>query len=313
MRKIFCVAGFLLCLGIVSAQIAASAVLDSADILIGDQVGLRVFVKHHPTVDVREIDWKPPASVEGIEILKTGAIDTVQAGAEFLLSQSLTITSFDSGYYFIPPVPVIYTYNGRVDTIFTEQLGLMVRTIPVTGDSTRLEPIKPIIEEPFEFQDALPYLAGILGLIALIVAMVFYLRRFKRREAPPPPVIKRPAHEIALDKLEGLRKAGLWQQGKIKEYQSELTYIVREYLENRFHIKALESTTEEILRDLRKAAVDPQWIERLRQVFQTADLVKFANAEPPVNVHDHAMEAAEVFVFETKAPETNPPDDTGKT
>jgi len=112
--------------------------------------------------------------------------------------------------------------------------------------------------------------------------------------------IARPAHEIAQEKLDTLKEKALWQQGQIKEYQSELTHIIREYLENRFEIRALESTTDEIARDLKDKGLDDGDKKKLSDILQIADLVKFAKAKPDVNIHDEFFNDAVDFVLRTK-------------
>ena len=97
-----------------------------------------------------------------------------------------------------------------------------------------------------------------------------------------------------------LKEEKLWQQGQVKEYQSRLTYIIREYLENRYEVPALESTTEEIQRSLKQVDFDSSWKDKLSNILQVADLVKFAKAKPPVDFHDQVWKEAEDFVLATK-------------
>jgi len=108
------------------------------------------------------------------------------------------------------------------------------------------------------------------------------------------------AHEVALEKLQLLRAKELWQQGKIKEYQSELTYIVREYLEERFEIQALESTTVEIVQELEQKDITEEHKTELTDMFRMADMVKFAKATPPVEVQSTLLNKAIQFVEKTK-------------
>ena len=142
------------------------------------------------------------------------------------------ITAWDSGYYQVPPIPVTYTYQGKTDTLYTLAIPLEVRIIQT--DSSSITPIKPIIEEPTKLIDYWPFFAG-LGGLSLIGLLVYLLlkRRKKPVEIPQEPEVVRPPHEIALEKLHTLEAGGLWQKGQVKEYHSELTYIVREYLENK--------------------------------------------------------------------------------
>ena len=114
-------------------------------------------------------------------------------------------------------------------------------------------------------------------------------------------MIIRPAHEIAEEKLDDLKTQQLWQQGLIKEYQSKLTFIIREYLENRYDMKALESTTQEILKDLMSRDFDPGLNNDLREILTMADLVKFAKARPGENIHESFMLKAYELINRTKS------------
>ena len=94
-----------------------------------------------------------------------------------------------------------------------------------------------------------------------------------------------PAHLIALEKLNKLKKEEIWKQGKVKEFQSQLTFILREYLENRYNIRALEQTTGEILQSLYNIDMDNKDINIIKNILQIADMVKFAKAKPGEDIH----------------------------
>ena len=110
----------------------------------------------------------------------------------------------------------------------------------------------------------------------------------------------KPAHEIALNKLKALSEKELWQKGMLKEYQSELTYIVREYLEKRYDIHALESTTAEIIRELKNEDISEDHKTQLSDMFRMADMVKFAKATPSLDIQSKLLNEAESFVSNTK-------------
>ena len=282
------------------AQVAAHAQLDTAEIMIGDQIGLTLFINHPPSAEIDRIDWAPLDEVKEIEVLDYGSLNTVAEGNEILLEQKLTITSFDSGYYFIPKIPVYYKNNGTTGVAKSDQLALLVNTIDAQSDSTQIAPIKDIVREPLKFVDFIPYLSGMVLLALLISLFLYFKNRKNREEAPPQPEIILPPHEVALNKLEDLKKAKLWQQGEIKAFQSELTFIIREYLENRFNVPALESTTNEIARLFKTIQLDEEWTNKLLSIFRTADMVKFAKAIPDIKVHNEGLEEAERFVIHTK-------------
>lgn len=282
------------------AQLSVSAELDSTNILIGDQVRLHVLINHLPDVKIQSIDLSGLQSIEEIEVLDIQRLDTINTKDEFLLEQWFTLTSFDSGAYWIPPIPVEYIYQGQNGKATTNQLPLIVKPFPIESDTTQLAPIKPIIEEPLKFEDFMWYAIGILLIGGLIGFLMYQNRRKKDEEEEEIIEIKRPAHEIAMDKLGRLKAAKLWQQGKIKDFHSELTYILREYLENRYEVQALESTTYEIKQALGKLDISEDYRIKIQQLLQTADMVKFAKAEPAVEMHAAALFKTENFIDNTK-------------
>ena len=293
---LFC---FILISRLLTAQVVVSATLDSTEILIGDQVNLNILVNHDPNLRIKPIDYRKLDELKEVEVVEVQDWDTLSNTGEIIIEQKVVLTSFDSGAYWLPALPVQYMENGRLQTIQTEELPLTVTTIPVASDSIELEDIKPILREPMKLEDYLPYLGGAAALL-LLAALLFYFSRNRPTEEAPAVEIILPAHEIALQQLSALKAARLWQQGEVKAYQTQLTYILRQYLENRFGIKALESTTDEILHQLRSIDFDDSWKHKLSDMLQVADLVKFAKAKPPVDFHDRVLEDAVDFVNRTK-------------
>lgn len=283
-------------------QVQVAAELDTTKITIGDQVRLRVSVQHQPEVSINNVDYSGIEELETVEILAVEPAYKQEASDQVSWYQELTITSFDSGYHWIPKIPVHFLEEGKPKTLQTNELPLEVNTFP-PADSIQLQPIKGIIAERLSFQDFVPFLL-ILAALAVFGFFLWYARLPKKVEAHVESVEERPAHEVALEKLEQLKAQGLWQRGEVKRYQTELTYIVREYLEGRFGMLALESTSEEIIQQLRDQEVELNWINNLQKMFQTADLVKFAKVIPPADVHHQMWEEARDFIRTTKKVET---------
>lgn len=169
-----------------------------------------------------------------------------------------------------------------------------------------IRPIKDILREGWHWLDFKWLYITVLA-IALIMFILSRPKRIKKKKEKKEQkiIIKRPAHEVALEKLEVLRKSAKWREGDIKGFQTDLSFIVREYLENRFNIHALESTTREIVTSLdTKMLVDAD-IQTLRDLLQIADLVKFAKAKPNDDIHEQFLDSAVGFVEKTKRTEEN--------
>lgn len=279
-------------------QVNVNMDLDSTVIFIGDHLGLTINIVAPSNASIKNINYGKWADAGKVELLDLGDLNTIATTPELLLQQRLLFTTFDSGYHRLPSLEVIYELNGIQDTARSSNLGLTVATIPVQEDADIMAN-KDIIKEPINFVDFLPFVLGLL-VIAIIIGIIWRASAVRKRKAmppaPPPPPI--PAHIIALEKLDHLEAAATWKIGDIKGFQSDLTYILREYLENRYELQALEATSPEIIKDLQRLKLDEDGA--LRTVLNTADLVKFAKAIPAEAVHAQSLVQVRNFVTTTK-------------
>jgi hypothetical protein len=280
------------------AQVRLNMNLDSVTIMIGDHLGLTVDIAAPPGTRIQNITYGNWADEGKVELLDIGELNTVAETPELLLQQRLVLTTFDTGYLRLPPLLLVYEKDGVTDTVRSSNLGLQVNSLDVQAEAP-ITDNKDIIKERINWRDTLPYA---IALIVLALLGWFIWRRSTKAkvivEAPPPPPA--PAHEIALDKLSGLEKQAIWENGEIKRFQSELTYVLREYLENRYDIHALEATTPEIDQQLKNIELSTATKQQLRSILDTADMVKFAKAQPPVAVHPEALSSVKAFVLETR-------------
>ena len=207
--------------------------------------------------------------------------------------QDVTFVAFDSARIELPPLP-IQRKDGS--TVFTGSLTLLVSPTPVR--QTELYEIKDIHRSPLYWLDYWPIYALIL--LFLLSGAVWWWLKHKRRTVK---TVQRMAamlpHELALRKIDALHARQLWQQGQVKEYYSELTFIAREYLEKRYPVPALESTSDELYQLLSKTDFPEHLRPTLREVLQWADLAKFAKGEPPAEFHENALRKMRALVQET--------------
>ena len=292
---------FLLLLGNATQaqRIAVSANVDSTNMVIGDKFQLHLATTIPQNAALESIALTALKAVENLDIEAETNWDTTQIGQEILLKKDLTLQVWDSGYYWIPEIPFILNQNGASNIYKTNRIPINVASV-ILQDSIQLADIKDIIREKATWDDYLFLIIPFLMICLAVLAYYLWQKRQAQKAAPPVPEIKLPAHEIALTALNTLKGEKSWQQGDIKSYQSRLTYIIREYLENRYEVPALESTTDEILRSLKKVDFDSSWKDKLQNILQVADLVKFAKAKPPADFHDRVWQEAEDFVIATK-------------
>lgn len=232
--------------------------------------------------------------------------DVTKAGRQELFENTFKIQFWDPGPQFIKHPPIRYQSGDSIFQMPVSGVASVFIAPPfdpaeMESDSFDIAPIKPIIYEPKNMSDYYIYMYIGMALIAFLI--LGYLIKWLNRPKPIEEVqveIVRPAHEVALEKLHDLGDKKLWQNGDVKGYQSELTYIIREYLENRYDIMALESTTDEIVGELGDKEFDPTDEQNLREILQVADLVKFAKAKPDVSIHERFLDSAKGFVRKTK-------------
>jgi len=213
---------------------------------------------------------------------------------------STVITSFEPGEHWLKV--------GEDSTLLTVN---DVEGVDTT--SVEIKDITPILRQPYTFWEIFRWVLLVLLLAALVWLGFFLWRRVKERKplfaAPVAPPV--PPAERALEALETLRQKGLWQQGMVKEYHTELTDIVRRYLEEAHGINSTDMTTGQTLEAFSASQVcTDETFRLLRQMLETADMVKFAKSEPLPHQHDGSMAAAVEFVKGLRE-QRLPQDETG--
>lgn len=303
--------------GQVQAQrIKATARLDSTNILIGDQVKLFLEIDHPKTVEV-EFPQVPDSINNGlIEVLSRSGIDTFEMDDEKFMKQirAYTITSFDSGHFRIPPYWFKIDLDGITDSIPSNGVTLNVYSMQI--DTTRgPTDIKMPYDAPLTLKEVTPYILGVILIGAIIFFLLYSIKRKKKNQPifARPPKPKEPAHIVALRELDRIKAEKIWQQGKTKQYYSELTDALREYIEDRFEIRAMEQVTDEILDSFRaqKDLLNQKNFANLSQILRLADLVKFAKYTPLPDDDNLSLVNAYFFVNETKKEVVKKPDEKG--
>jgi len=288
------------CMNGYSQTITMKAAFDSSSILIGDQVKLRM-----------EFDQPPKAvfllpvfndTITGqIKIVKSFPPDTVKSGDHLHIRKEYLVTSFDSGSHRVPPIAFPFQIGQLKDTLHSSELVIKVNSLPV--DTTKdFRDVKPPLKAPVTLAEIWPYLLIGFGICCIVILVIWYfmvyrkkdkIAGFKKNLEPP--------HIIALRELDSLRGEKIWQTGKQKLYYTRLTEIIRVYIEQRFGIYALEMTSDEILQALNVILLEEKAsIELLRNMFFTADWVKFAKGNPLPDENEISMLNAYQFVNNTK-------------
>jgi hypothetical protein len=301
LRKSISILSLLLLVGFAGVAQDFKVRLDSSKILIGNQTALTLQVKLTDGKKVRFPNL-PDTLSKGLEVVNQFATDTSEVDNALLLTKRYLITSFDSGSYIVPRIPVLYFNGARVDTLYTQPLKLRVNSVAVDSTKVPLYGIKENIKAPYTFQEIALAIFSILLLIGIAIGIYRYFRRskdepifnFKKKVVEPP-------HVIAFHELELLKQKKLWQNGHIKEFYSELTDILRVYINDRMEINAMEMTSFEILATLHANGYSNKAIyDRLMVMLNTSDLVKFAKYSADPIENDSAAACVFDFIDDTK-------------
>lgn len=332
-KKILILITLLSCISIQFSTFAqrstAKATVQPYEIAIGQQATISLEVIA-PKGRQLQLPVYADSLVNGLEVLAMLKTDTVYAHEVMTITQKYIVTSFDSALYHIPYMPVI---DGQ-DTIQSNGFGLKVispmlsdatlgyleqinnqQTDSIDFDKLGVYDIKAVQTPPFVWQDYLIYI-GLVLLILLILAAIgigvyMYLQK-KKKGYYFKPVVVEPPHVIALHALDHVKLEKLWQQGKEKEYFTEVTDILRKYIESRFGVNAFEMTSDEILTVVKNFMIAESSNESLHQILRLADLVKFAKYKPLPDENDLSLVNAYLFVNQTKKEDPITPVDSNE-
>jgi hypothetical protein len=294
--------GILLLLWPILAQAQVpSASLDTAVLRIGEQVELLLSIDLPTDAPARMVNWPVfgDTLINQLEVVRKGSVDSVQDAAGLHLTQRIFLTSFDTGHWAIPPFTFMVSGSPR------ETRPLLIEVRNVALDDPKVQrPAKTIYEVPFSIgywirAHLVELLAG-LGALVLIIAGLFYLTR--KRKTVPAPVVEAPMEPVHLRTLRSLREldaSRLWQQGEHKAYHSRITDLLRSYIEERYQVPAMESSTDELLQELGVSPMNNEQRTHLENMLRLADLVKFAKAKPTPAENEQMMAGAIRFVEAT--------------
>lgn len=292
-----------------AAPLMLSAKLDSATMLMGTVNTLRLQVvqdkgtagEFPQLAGIRERGYATLLN-DTIELGARIKADTTEIGSgRVQIDYQVPVQVFDSGYYRLPE----FIYVAGRDTARSKQLVLTVTPVKVTAED-EISPMTPPAdpENPSIF-DSIPDWLYYWWWVALLVALLavggwWAWKRYRKEGTILSPKPELPAHIVALQRLERLKKLKLWQSGQEKEFYTKLTDILRSYLDKRFGIKAMEMTTGQIMDKLAEDSSMRESRQMMRQVLDMADFVKFAMARPLPDDNVKAFDNAVAFVEATK-------------
>jgi hypothetical protein len=302
MRKVI----LLLAIFLFAQQAWAQSVSISPDhkrIRIGEEIKLTLQSKSSSD---KQVKWPVIKDTLGehFTILSVDKLDTLssEGASEFVLEQKVSITSFDSGSHKLPQLPFEFISGSDTDFVQTDALSFSVLTVPV--DTTlAIKDIHNIVDVPFEIGEYIPWIIGALVLVAILVGGIYWYLQKKKPEQPKVQKTLVIPWKQALEDLDRIEKESVWKTGKLKLYYSDVSETLRTYFENQFEVPALESTTHEILGQLKNRAWSEQTLEEIKEILLLSDLVKFAKENPAEASQIRTLQLARKVVEDTRPKE----------
>jgi len=285
-----------------TAQVLFEARLDTLVMLIGEQRELTLDLTCDANQNVKMPDLRPQQPIQDVvEVVELLGTDTtfLDEGKRKQILQRYSITGWDSAFVLLP------AFEAQVDgkPYKSKQLALKVLMIPVdTVHVDQFFPNKDIQNNPFSWDDWKPVIWFVV-INQILALLLLWLYSHWRENKPLIQIIRRkrklPPHQVAMSEIERIKGERKWAEEDSKEYYTQLTDTLRNYIRERYGFNAMEMTSSEIIDRLLQEQ-DETALAELRHLFQTADLVKFAKWTTMINENDANLVSAIDFINQTK-------------
>lgn len=284
-----------------SAQVSVEAEIDSIQIFVGQQAHVTLSATAKENAKVEFPQFKPTQYVTpGVEVLDCKELEKKEQDNGFVTRRVVyTMTSFDDTLYYLPPMEV------KIDGKPYQSKSLALKVLTIEVDTLHAEQFfgpKDVQNNPFQWSDwSLPFWLSVLMLLLLALGYYLYLRlRDNKPIISHIRIVKRLLpHQKAMKEIEQIKADKMVTSENSKEYYTKLTDTLRKYIEERYGFSAMEMTSSEIIERL-TSAQDQKALDELRQLFTTADLVKFAKYSTLINENDANLVNAIEFINQTK-------------
>ncbi len=296
--------------------VSIEAAADRLTATVGDRIAFTVRVRHAPD---DQVQWPSPEEKLGpFHVLGFELPDPQPDQGAVVSTAVYSLAAFELGELEIPEVQVNFLQSGQSESrvLQSEPVKIQLESVveasqqPAESDPAgagqpagEIRDIRGVRGIPLDWRIVAAWVAA--GLAAAGLAFWLY-RRWRRRpksDAAPEAVLAapiRPPHEVAYEALEQLESSPLLEQGRIKEYYIRVSEIIREYVEGRFGIEAMEMTSREVVGHLRKKRIEQRELESFEDFFSRSDLVKFAKVRPRGQSNRMIVPAARSIVDATK-------------
>jgi hypothetical protein len=297
-----------------AGEISVRTSIEPSEILIGQQASLKFQLTQGKDDKVSWPQFSDTVATK-VSIIEKLAADTVSLPDDKIsITAEYLVSSYDSGFYYIPE----FVFETATEKVTSNPVGLTVNTVQVNEQTDDIHAEKDVMSAPFSWIELAQWTGIGLAIILIIAIIVLLLMKFvfkkKVKILPEEPEVIIPAHVVALQKLEQIKTEKIWQQGQIKQFYTDITDVIREYLSGAYCINAMEMTTDEIVALVKKNKDLDEIRLVLKDMLELSDLVKFAKFVPLENENEKAVLDAFMIVEKTtKEEETEEKQEQEKT
>lgn len=296
--KLFILA-LLICVPALAQEVKVIAKTDSANYFVGDYINYELEVTHPENVKI--VIPSVQDSLKVLEFIKKENPVVITSGNSIIEKFRYTFSLYDSTEVLIPSFNIHYKI-GEDSTLYnlaTNELFVFIDKVVVDMQKDVMDIKNPLLI-PY---DMFILLLIILGIIVLLIVAYFIYKKYKKRkesidESVPKIIV--PPFEEAYTSLRNLEGKELWQNGAVKEYHSEITFIIRKYFERSFNFLALEMPSSEVIENLKSVKECEKIFDETRNFFNNADMVKFAKYIPMDSLNEEMLKQAYNILDNTK-------------
>lgn len=290
---------FMMCGALIQAQtISVGVGTDTTDYLVGDFIHYKIEVVTRKNIEVLQPSL--PDSIPNLELISRG---TPVYTDDYKFNTTVfpfILAGYDSVTAIIPELKVEYRSIGDTayKSITSDSVSVNIHTVPVST-AEEIKDVKSPLLIPYDWLMLIVWI--LIGLVLIGGAAFIYImyRKKKQDQETEEKIITVPPHVRAFRELENLKAEKLWQMGRIKDYHSRITEIIRTYFEGRFNLYALELTTTETMQNLKNIDGSEIIHDITFDFLSNADLVKFAKFQPIESVNEEMMKQANEIVQKT--------------
>ena len=278
---------------------SVKAEIDTVQIKIGEQIQYKITVE---TDSLNLVHFPENQTFSPLEMVEALKVDSTKKKNRITLQRIYALTQFDSGTYVIPQQRIAI----NEEPFLTDSFQIVVADVVVDTTKQKLYDIKPLVKVERSYAKVWQWVMGILLGLLLIGGILYWFFFRSKPLTEEEKVALLPPFDRALLQLKELENSRYLIQDEYKKYYSELTNIVRAYLEEEVHISAMESTTDqlierlELLKDAGELKLEDETLNQFKKVLQTADLVKFAKSKPAISIAEDDRKSVEFVVVKTK-------------